>query len=224
MEPFSAIALGSVILSGAKAGMGLGQLLTNKRPERPTYETPDEIGGILDIAKRRAGSSMPGIDTMKGDVGTATAEAFTMGKQTGRFDIGSMFEHNVKGMRDINLMDAQFKLGAEDQLKQAMGLVASYKDKEFEYNEAGKYDDELADFFAKRQSGVENLFGGFQGMMDTGMSYAQFSQMEGLWDALEPDFMTMRERQAEKRSNRAMKKGMNSSPIFGNEMSKSLWS
>jgi hypothetical protein len=193
----------SLGLNAIKSGYGLYQMLTAKKPDRPTYTIPGEAYGIVDVAERQAYGDMPGRDVIEGNIKSSTSQAYTEGRrQGGRFDVGKVHEQQLDSLRNLGLDEAAFRFDAERNLMKALGIMADYEDKAFQYNEADRYNDEQEEYYAKMQSGMENLFGGGQSVVDSAFDFASLEQSEAMWDAFDPDFLTRFERKAKRREER----------------------
>lgn len=160
--------------------IGLYQILTAEEPDRPTYNTPEEIDEYFNIAKARASqTTMPGYDEILGNIGSTTASAIGTQKESGRYDVSKLYEKQLESMRGLGIANAQSKLDSEAKLKEALKLVAQYKDQAFSWNEAGRYWDEKMDYKAQVQSGFDNLWGGIEGISERESTMSSMTDIGG---------------------------------------------
>lgn len=152
--------------SSIQSVYGLWQMIDaeKNKPDRPVYKMPGEANAILDLSKSRNSIGMPGEDTMRGDIGAATANAFTEARKQGRFDVGSLYENELNAMRQLGATSANYKLETEKNLSDALFMMSQFKDKEFAYNEAGKYSTEYGEYLAKKNQGYESFNAGLEGI------------------------------------------------------------
>jgi hypothetical protein len=185
VDPLTAMTIAGGALNIGKSLFGAGQLLSNRRPNRPKYEIPESVKEMLGMARSTASmTEMPGMDVMEGNIGAATATAMGEMRRGGRGDISSLHESQLDALRGVGAQNAQFRMGNIDKLMSALGMMGGYEDKAWEYNEAGKYADEQADYYAKRQSGMDNMFGGMSDAVGIGLSFAENKEMMDIFDRI----------------------------------------
>ena len=115
--------------------------------DMPTYEIPQEILDSLTDAQIQALRGMP-------------AEQQTA----------------LEAYRNMLSMDAQQRQANEKALQDTRGVVAGFKDKEFEYNEALPYQQTMAAAEGMTGAGMQNIMTGIQAGSQMGLDAMQFNQ------------------------------------------------
>jgi len=159
----------SAILGGGKSLFGLGQMLFNKEPERPTYEIPSELSQIVGLSRHLASQQgLPGQDLIERNLASTTAQNVNAIQETttGGAALGAVtdaYGNQLKAQQNLEVQGAQYNAQQVQGLQRALGMMAQAKDQAFEYNENMPYQRELQQFYNQKQAGANNLFGG---MMD----------------------------------------------------------
>ena len=207
---------GLLVAGGIMAGAGLykgwreerkakkaAEASREKAGERPTYNAPSEYGENVGLAQRA-------FDTNLG-AGSAIERNLNSQAASGRRDLkrsGASFSDLLAGSTEFsnNLMRTQMesdvglatnKIGLMQNLMQAQKDLASSKEDEFQYNEAGRYAEHMgrADQFENRrfaasQGTQQNLFNlggtllgsGMGGSGGGGADFGKFGQdIKGLF-------------------------------------------
>lgn len=168
MDPITIALLASSI---GQVGLGVYQGIKANKMEkdlvRPTYETPEQINEITNIARRLYGSDMPGMDAMEQRTKSSTAEALKTAKDVGTpsnilGSLASVYGSEMKSLEDLGIANAEYSTQMADKLKSALSVEAGYADKEFEYNEADPYSEKAAAISALKEAAIKNVFGGAQ--------------------------------------------------------------
>lgn len=159
----------SAILGGGKSLFGLGQMLFNKEPERPTYQRPSEISQIVGLARHLASQrGLPAQDLMERDLASTTSQNVRaiQDTTTGGAALGAVanaYNNQMRAQNNLNVQGAQYNAQMNQGLQRALGISAQYADQEFEYNQNMPYQRKLQEFYNNKVGGMQNLFGG---MMD----------------------------------------------------------
>ena len=168
----AAIALGSTIYQGisgynqAQKGKDLMSSLT-----RPTYQTPNEIYGNLNLAKSAfLDNRLPGESTALNRLQGSTSSAVQQAQQYGRTPAEIMAAitgadaNQNKGITDLATQGAQYHLGAQHDYQQALQTLAQYKDQEFNINKLQPYNQDRQYAQDLIGAGNKNLNGAIGGL------------------------------------------------------------
>jgi|GEM_PF-5948789 hypothetical protein len=191
MDPLT---IAGLITSGAGAvkglaqtGVGIGQLIGNKRPDEISYQIPDEVKQILQLARIRNSNAFPQGDRYRAQIDTAVANAVgNMNSMAGGSgaSLGAMadlYGNQLGSLNQLAIKESEAKLNAERNLTQALGTSGEYQDRSWDMNVRMPYERALAEFFNRRQAGMTNLFGGIDEITGAGNS---MMMNEDLMDSL----------------------------------------
>jgi hypothetical protein len=176
-------------MQGLQTGVGLVQSIMADRPDAPEYQIPDEVFQAQQIMEERMRTGLPGKDIMRGELDSAFAGNVGAVKEvsSGGSLIGAtadMYGDLLKGVRDIELMDAQFRDTAKTDFAGAKMETAKYRDREWDENERIPYEREYNEFINKRNAGAQNFFGGMGSMGKTFMANQSHNDMMAMIDAI----------------------------------------
>ncbi len=172
-----------------QTGMGIYQTMQGNEMknsmDRPTYEIPQEILDSLTDAQVQALRGMPAeqkqqyIDNV---MRSQQASLEAMGdRKAGLAGLAGVQQTAVDAYRNMLSMDAQQRQLNEQNLQRTRGVVAGFKDKQFDYNEAQPYDQTMAAAEGMIGSGIQNTFGGIQAGSQMGLDAVMFNQyMNGI--------------------------------------------
>ena len=148
--------------------------------DRPNYEIPQEILDSLTDAQIQALRGMPAeqkqqyIDNV---MRSQQASLDAMGdRKAGLTGLTQVHQSSIDAYRNMLSMDAQQRQANEKALQNTRGVVAGFKDKEFEYNEALPYEQTMAAGEAMIGAGVQNIMGGVQSGSQMGLDAVMFNQ------------------------------------------------
>lgn len=153
------LALIPSIIGGVQSLVGAFSSLSNKRP---TYEIPAGIKQGLALAQAQAASDMPNYGQGKADIGAATGNAITAARESGNplAAISQIQANENKGVNDLNVQNAGYKDGKQNQLRQALDHYADYQDEAFQLNAYAPYKEKRQLYNNMFGSGISNIVGG----------------------------------------------------------------
>jgi len=172
-----------------KLGTGIYQAIKGNKlrnsTSRPTYEIPQEILDSLTDAQVQALRGMPAeqkqqyVDNV---MRSQQASLDAMGDRKGGLaGLAGVQQTAIDAYRNMLSMDAQQRQINEQNLQRTRGVVAGFKDKEFDYNQAQPYDQTMAAAEAMTGSGMQNIMGGVQSGSQMGLDAVMFNQyMNGI--------------------------------------------
>ena len=170
-----AMGLGQTILGGVqrrKAKRGLENL------KMPTYEIPDSIGQMVDIARRRSQSDMPGLGTMLSEQSSRTtagvqASALAASSQS---DLAAatrnLYAEEMRGARQLGMMSAEYRSNMEQQYMNTLGQQAQFEDRAFQINQMMPYEQKVQRYMSDLGVSGANIGAGIGNMVGAGTSYA----------------------------------------------------
>jgi hypothetical protein len=147
-------------------------------PVRPKYTAPNEIDEILQREKIFENSDLPGYSTLESKLAGSTAKG---AKRIGEVSsdssqaiaaITGLYSNEMAERADLDVKNAQYKMGQRDALNRALQTKADYKDKEWNWNEAMKYQDQFNMAMADRGAGNEMLGSGLSDITGAASGYA----------------------------------------------------
>ena len=167
-----------------QAGTGIYQAVRGNQlrnsMDRPTYEIPQEILDSLTDAQIQALRGMPAeqkqqyIDNV---VRSQQASLDAMGDRKGGLaGLASVHQRSIDAYRNMLSMDAQQRQANEQALQNTRGVVAGFRDKAFDYNQAQPYQETMAAAEAMTGAGMQNIMGGVQSGSQMGIDAMQFNQ------------------------------------------------
>jgi hypothetical protein len=178
------------ILAGALIAGGIGLVQTiaggvqRGRAKRdldklqmPKYEMPESVSQMVDIARRRAGSQMPGLDTMRADLSARTtggvqASALAASSQS---DLAAatreLYAEEMRGARQLGVMSAEYQAQREMELMGALGQQGQYEDRAFQINQMLPYEQKLQRYMSDLGTGGANIGAGIGNMLGAATGY-----------------------------------------------------
>lgn len=190
MDPLT---IGTGISAGlglVKSAIGIGQMLFGKKPERPTYTMPTEFNQILGISKYLASQrGLPGQDIMQRNLANTTAQGVGAVQETttggaGLGAVAQMYGGQQQQQMNLDVAGANAYAQSLQGVQQALGMIGQEKKQEFEYNVNMPYQRALQEYYQKKTSGSQNLFGGIQDVAGAAGIYGQNQQFNTMMDRL----------------------------------------
>jgi hypothetical protein len=173
MDPLAIASLAEGGIGLAKTLFGLGD---TPMPTRPKYTMPSEINEILQLEKSLGSTDLPGYDKLQGKIAGGTAKgAQRIGQVSSDSSqaisaISGLYSKEMSERADLDVKNAMYKVGRQEAIARALQTKADYKDKEWNWNEAMKYQDQynqaMADKGAKNDllgSGLSDITGALSG-------------------------------------------------------------
>jgi hypothetical protein len=147
---------------------GIAQLFASGgHLQRPTMNIPQEIGTSTNIATELANqnqvSGASNITSQMGaDVSTAINKmsAATDNPNALLGSISNLYANKQKQERELGVQGEALRLGNMGNLQNALNNQANWKQKQWGYNVANKYEEEAAASSAMKGAGLQNLFQG----------------------------------------------------------------
>lgn len=157
----------SLLPSVFKGGLGIFQSILGamNKPQRPVYQVPESVRQGTNIAETLASGSMPGKASIQGEIDKNAGTAINSLKESMGGSpnltsaVANILAKNNEAKTALGVQDANFKVGAQENLIGQKNLEGQYEDK--------KQGDALADFKDKANassalqgSGLSNMFSG----------------------------------------------------------------
>lgn len=145
----------------AKDQMSQAEQIRSGNP-RPTYSTPKPILQNNNIAQMMALQGLPGqqlmLDRLRGSTaaGTRAVTDLAQDPATKAAMAAGLYSQELGAVNDLNIADANFRVAGQERLMRSNEILASYKDKEFDYNMAQPYDNAMAAASALTGAGMQN--------------------------------------------------------------------
>jgi hypothetical protein len=174
-------------LGGIQSIMGIAQMLSANEPNKPEYTIPKEVFEAERIMAERSRQGLPGKDMMRDNMESAFASNMGAVKEvsSGGALIGAtadMYSELLKGVRDIDIMDAQFRDTAKVDYAGAKMTTAQYQDRAWDENERIPYERDYNEYINQRNAGAQNFFGGMGSMGKTYMANQSHNDMMAMMD------------------------------------------
>lgn len=167
----------ALIAGGIQGAAGIGQTAIGlvqryraqkklNRLEDPKMELPSSVVQMVDLARRRAGGDMPGLDIMKDELGATTARGLTNVTRAARTsgDVMSatkdLYAEQLRGVRGLDIASAQYRADREKELMGAYGQQAGYEQRMFDVNQLMPYQRRLQQYMAEGEIGGQNVAAG----------------------------------------------------------------
>ena len=148
--------------------------------DMPTYEIPQEILDSLTDAQIQALRGMPAEQKQQYLNNIMKAQQFSLNamsdRKAGLTALPEIQQTALEAYRNMLSMDAQQRQANEKALQDTRGVVAGFKDKEFEYNEALPYQQTMAAAEGMTGAGMQNIMTGIQAGSQMGLDAMQFNQ------------------------------------------------
>jgi len=143
----------------------------------PTYNRPEEYGDLMDLYRQQAGmSQLPGQQAYESRMGAGVAESVSdlqksaSSSATAQSSLVDIYGKKQDAIRDLAVQFAEYKTARQRDLAKGLEQGADYSDKEFEVNKWIPYQTRMNELTGQRQAGMNNLFGGIEGMASAGMN------------------------------------------------------
>jgi hypothetical protein len=158
----------SLLPSMFKGGLGIFQSILGgmNKPQRPVYEVPESVRQGTNIAETLASGSMPGKASIQGEIDKNAGMAInslqeSMGSSPNLTSaVANILAKNNEAKTALGVQDANFKVGAQENLIGQKNLEGQYEDKAFGYNQDAKYKESANANSALSGAGLSNLFSG----------------------------------------------------------------
>lgn len=164
---YASLAIGG-IGSAIKGITGAAQFIKGrnilKNAERPVYEIPEEIAKNMSIADRMAMQGLPDeqkrqfVENLNRQTGSVLS-GFTS-RKAGLTGLTDLAQSQNDAFKNLAVEDAAAKQANQLAAMQQRNIMASYRDKAFEYNKAQPYADTVAEGQALTGAGMQNAFAG----------------------------------------------------------------
>jgi hypothetical protein len=162
------INLAKGIFGGIQAARATKEL---KKLKAPTYERPEEIGDLVKLYQERANiSQLPGQEAMESRMDANTASSIGAAERVAPSSVAALgavtdiYGKKQDAIRDLAVTFANYKAQRQGELGGALQTAAGYSDKEFEMNKWLPYQVKMNELMSQKQAGIENLFGGAEGI------------------------------------------------------------
>lgn len=157
-DPITIAMIGRGLLGGIQTIMGL-----TKKAERPTFEVPQATRQMVGTAQSLATMGRPGREQAMQDIERSSASALNKATSVSRdptqiLNMAGRVQNveNVAKERQAGL-DDDFRLQANQQLMNALGVQRQDELNQFQFNQAGRYQEDAAAKSALTGSGLFNL-------------------------------------------------------------------
>ena len=138
---------------------------------RPEYEIPNEVKQALEIARVMASrNKMPGQEILEnqiqGQLGNQVRDIKDLSVSSGQAlnAAANAYAGQQNRLQDLGVQSARNKQELEAVLMAKLEGIAQYQDKEFKMNEMDPYLDAAMTASALKQSGLTNIYSGFEGI------------------------------------------------------------
>lgn len=145
--------------------------------ERPVFRTPDEALQILTMAQQAyADPTVPGQQVAEDRIGQNFSNVISAASQAGNpFAVLSGAQANAnQSALDVMTSGQQYKDRQRMELNDALGMIAGYRDTEFQMNEFAPWADKtqfaLNDYRDYRNAGNKNIASGIGGLSNIALS------------------------------------------------------
>ena len=196
-----AIGIGTAMLAGAaiQGAVGIGQLVTGavqrnrarkelENLEDPTMEMPSSINEMINLARQR--QEMPGLDTMKNELGATTGRGLTQVSRAARTPgelaraTTDLYAEEMRGARQLDIAGAEYRAARERQLMGALQTKGGFEQEMFRVNELMPYQRRLQQYMQQAGVGGQNIAAGIGTMVQGATGYLENSikmQMHNDW-------------------------------------------
>lgn len=140
---------------------------------RPKYETPEEVGRMLNISQNRyADKFMPGQAGYMDKIEQQAANAFGQSSEAGNpfAAITNIQAQAGSQLQDVNTQQLQMNMQNEAAYKEALMGMSTFKDREWQINEFAPYKDKYTEFRDMYGAGAKNTFGALDSLSSIGTS------------------------------------------------------
>ena len=195
MDPATAM----LIASGIQAGVGLFQTISGsvqrKRAQKgldqlqdPTMELPSSITEMIELARKR--EEMPGLDTMKDELGAVTGRGLTEVSRSARTPgelaraTTDLYAEEMRGVRQLDIASAEYRAAREREHIGTLGIKAQYEQQMFQVNQMLPYQRRLQQYMQQAGVGGQNIADGIGTMTQAavgGLENYMRMQMHNDW-------------------------------------------
>lgn len=191
MDPFTIAAIASAGLQGV---LGLGQLVGGSlmRPQRPTYQIPDEIKNMLALRQMNLQGRMAGATQAQRNI--LQSQGSTIGAYQGTLrnpgailaGVSASQGQTNRAFNDLAAMEAQDYQRRLAGLEGAQRTMANYRDQAFNVNEMQPYQDEARTKAALIGAGLRNVAGAGQAVTGAFGEAAYMKQLQEMYGMQQP--------------------------------------
>lgn len=163
--------------------MGGIQMIRGMRmkPERPTYQRPEEVNQMMGMLQREANAKAPGITQAEANLRQAGAQAMQSASENATSGAAALAagagvnSRMNQGYRDLSANAEQYRRQSQQALLQGYQQAAQYSDREFELNKYQPFMEASATKAALTQAGMQNIPAGMNAMGNAAIAgmYAQ---------------------------------------------------
>ena len=161
----SGLGLAKSVIGGIQSIRGNRQM-KNLLKNRPQYSIPEAYMKALGIYQNLAAQEMPGKQYYEQRIGETTARAMT-GAERGAISsnvlqgsVESSQDKELQALQDLAKMNAEYKVGAMQNLAGAQNVMGGLQQEAWNYNVNDPYQMKLNMANEQRQAGAQNLFAG----------------------------------------------------------------
>lgn len=186
MDPFTIAAIASAGLQGV---LGLGQLVGGSlmKPQRPTYQIPDEIKNMLALRQMNLQGRMAGASQAQRNI--LQSQGSTIGAYQGTLrnpnailaGVSASQGQTNRAFTDLASMEAQDYQRRLAGLEGAQRTMANYRDQAFQINEMQPYQDESRTKAALIGAGLRNVAGAGQAVTGAFGEAAYMKQLQEMY-------------------------------------------
>lgn len=142
---------------------------------RPTYRTPEEVFRAYSRLQNLSGQPLPGYGTMQGNLQAVTSQGARGLQELNPTEavagMTSLYGNQMANQRALDMEQATLRRQAQGDLADfETGVLAPYKDQEFDINKFQPYQNAQAAARALLQSSEQNKFGGLTGLSRIGVT------------------------------------------------------
>lgn len=152
-----------------------------KKTKRPVYEIPQEILANQKLAKNAYSAAsaygLPGQGRIQAGMDQSQANAargISMSQQSPSSQLlgyAALDQNSKNAANQLGIQSATFRQGNMDRTRQGLmganGILAQYRDKEFDYNKTKPFEATMAAISALRKGSIENIYGGLSSLANT---------------------------------------------------------
>lgn len=173
-------------IGAGKAAVGLGQLLGAKKPPpRAPYEIPAEARQALAIQAGLA-EQREFFQPEREELQATTAAQVGALKEAADTQallgaVGQAYTGQTARQREYDIANLRERMRQQQQLQQALGTMADYREKAWELNVNIPWKRAMGEWAERRTAGFENLFAGLGDVAGTAMMGISGRQMEDFY-------------------------------------------
>jgi hypothetical protein len=167
----------------AETGYGLYERSKAKKEQenliknKPNYNIPPEVQQALNLAKSQAKSDMPGFndaqDRISGDNASAVKNITKAGLDPTMAisSLSNITSNEMRARADLDVKNAMYKASMQQGLSTQLGKMGDEKEKQWNWNVAGKWNDQMGLAEANKQEGTQEFSQGLNTITGTASSF-----------------------------------------------------